>query len=349
MAVVEEFRSIAQDLYIVLVQKMHGARGVRSLKVLLNAIPIIYRYLDPETMSGPIVIIKNVHDDNLPNLPGAPSPVDVLSSEFIKEDAAGPILIQILTNGRLRLWSQYPVNPVMLSQDAIVYEYKDRAERIFVKGSERIVPKVGGVVHSSMFAVPCFSTLKEAFDHYRVHMAKVSSCKILSAVWFDDNRIFLKAGPEEEMRDSLLQFLAATLRGVEVRPEQNTGVTNPVDIKVKWLLANRIALIEIKWLGKSVDASGEIKNEYYDSRARAGAKQLAEYLDNNQQYAPDHITRGYLVVYDARRRGISKGTKVITQDDGLHYKHLDVEYKPKFHETRDDFEVPVRFFLEPRI
>ena len=349
MVNVEEFRSLAEELYLVTVQREYGTKGVTLLKRLLVALQNIYRYLDPENVLGSIVVMQSIDDDDVPPiLKAAPAPIEVLKPESIGEDASGPLLVQILANGQLRIWPKYTADCIELSKAAIVYEYKGKVERIFANGQPRTVPRVSAV-HASMFAIPCFSSLREAFEHYRVHMVKVSSCKILSNAWFDGNRIFLKAGPEEDMRDSLHQFLVSSLRGVEVRPEQNTGITNPVDIKVKWLFTNRIALIEIKWLGKSKDLSGAIKVKYTDNRARSGATQLAEYLDNNYQHAPDHVTRGYLVVFDARRWRTQAASTSIDRSNGLYYQHRDIEYDPKYHEIREDFESPVRFFMEPRI
>ena len=126
------------------------------------------------------------------------------------------------------------------------------------------------------------------------------------------------------------------------------GVSYPVDMKVTFNFSNRLALIEIKWLGSSIKPNGKLVS-HFDSRARSGAKQLADYLVKNRKQAPTHITRGYLVVFDGRRRRIKKHPKSIDNEDGGHYRHREIKFDPKYDEELDDFETPIRMFMEPII
>ena len=152
------------------------------------------------------------------------------------------------------------------------------------------------------------------------------------------------------MRDSLTQFLKITLRGAEVRPEQNTDESHTIDIKVTFTLTNRLALIEIKWLGKSVrKRPRKITATYSDERARVGAGRLADYLDWYMEQAPTRVTRGYLVVLDGRRHGLKIGTKTLGQQRARYYRNREIQFDPKYHETRDDFDEPLRMFMEPRL
>ena len=73
----------------------------------------------------------------------------------------------------------------------------------------------------------------------------------------------------------------------------------PWILKATWFMTNRLALIEIKWLGQSRDDTSR-KNNYSVVRAKSGAKQLADYMDADKVQAPTHESRGYLVVVDAR-------------------------------------------------
>lgn len=148
------------------------------------------------------------------------------------------------------------------------------------------------------------------------------------------------------MRNSLSYYLKARLRGVEVRPEQIVDSSHPVDIKVSWFLSNRLALIEIKWLGKARTKT-KISSEFSAARALEGASQLADYLDKNKVQAPTHKTRGYLVIIDGRRAKTKKQTKQINLADGNKYANMEIIYKPKYHDDRTDFEVPIRMFAEP--
>ncbi len=191
-------------------------------------------------------------------------------------------------------------------------------------------------VDSSYFAPPCFTDLTDALNHYKQNVARVSRCPFLMALWIDGNhRTILKAKPEADMRRSLENYLNNKLEGTDVKPEQNTSETNPVDIKVTWLNSNREALIEIKWLGKS-----ETTDYYYECRARDGALQLAEYLENNRQRSPNKQSKGYLVVFDARRKDVIPPSR----DSLFHYKEKEITYSQE--SSRNDFYA-FRFFMEP--
>src|SRR6266700_638480 len=192
-------------------------------------------------------------------------------------------------------------------------------------------------------------TQLSGWHHYKSHQVRYSSCPILQHIWHDNNRLFLKNAPEHFMRDSLTHFLKIRLRGsIEVRPEQIVDDSHPVDIKVTWFSTNRLALIEIKWLGTPMKPDGHRGNSYTDYRAREGAKQLVEYLEANLQQAPTHITRGYLVIIDCRRANLNDTTTTIDQQNGFHFRDREIRFNPEYHQQRKDFEKPIRMFAEPR-
>jgi hypothetical protein len=148
----------------------------------------------------------------------------------------------------------------------------------------------------------------------------------------------------------LHNFLYAFLRHdeIDLREEQNVNEKNPVDLKVVWRMENRSAIIEVKWLGKSIDIkTRKIKQTYSDGRAREGAKQLAEYLEWHRQQAAKEDTRGYLVIFDCRRNRLKTSATSVDKLGGLHYEKREVVYAPEYHKARDDFEEPIRMFLEP--
>lgn len=150
------------------------------------------------------------------------------------------------------------------------------------------------------------------------------------------------------MRDSLTQFLKDCVRGdVEVRPEQVVDRTHPVDIKVTWFMSNRLALIEIKWLGASKKRGGNKFTRHFAARAQKGARQLVDYLNANAVQAPQQDARGYLVIFDARRARVKPSTRSINHADGFKYEHSEIVFSPTYHEIRADFETPVRMFMEP--
>jgi hypothetical protein len=44
---------------------------------------------------------------------------------------------------------------------------------------------------------------------------------------------------------------------------------------------------------------------------------------------------------------VSLSTTTLIDDDGMKYAKAEIDYEPKFHEQRFDFEVPFRMFAEP--
>jgi hypothetical protein len=151
------------------------------------------------------------------------------------------------------------------------------------------------------------------------------------------------------MRRSLTQFLRNVLRSANVQPEQNVDETHPVDIHVSFLMTSQHAIIEIKWLGKSVAKDGGAGTAYAKGRALEGARQLAEYLDSTHQSSPHFGARGYLVVFDGRRAGLSDAVVDLDAANALHYEHADITYSPDYSASRDDFDPPMRMFLYPNL
>lgn len=118
-----------------------------------------------------------------------------------------------------------------------------------------------------------------------------------------DNPKLLKVKPEERFQKNLEQFLKdyCTDRVID---EVRNRYGERYDI---WVSTNedKIYVIEIKWLGKSITISGNIFDAYNNSeRAVDGAKQLIDYVDNAdvymRQFGEFNIHCGILVVFDAR-------------------------------------------------
>lgn len=341
-----EMRDIVHNLYVTMVVQQHGGPGGEALKQLLEALHKIYRWLEPESVREKLIVFKALSESNHP-LPRDKA-VLIQRPEGFAQHEGGPFIIQVLDSGEFLLWKEAAADLPQLADVAVVYEYANRSEHFFAKGERRKAPRID-TGYASVFAIPTFSSLRQALDAYRTVMARMSTCEILKTAWCEESRLFWKVKPEATMRRSLGQFLTSTLRDAEVRPEQIVDETHPVDIKVTWMLLNRLALIEIKWLGDSKDeATGKITTSYRQARAKDGAKQLSEYLDANREHAPERRTRGYLVVFDARRRGLSDDATEVARDNGLHYADDEIEYDPRYHETRTDFAEPVRFFMEPK-
>jgi hypothetical protein len=196
-----------------------------------------------------------------------------------------------------------------------------------------------------VFARATFSSLSDALVDYSTLAIRSSSCYIFGEAWDTPQRLFFSAGPEWRMRRSLQQFLSNRIRDVDVLPEQNVSETKPIDVKVMWNLTRSEALIEIKWLGKS-RSDGKVIG-HFDQRARDGAKQLAEYLDMYRTLNPHVSVKGYLVIIDGRRYGMKDDATSVSRENGMYYEKREIEFDPKFHELREDFQPPVRMFAEP--
>jgi hypothetical protein len=336
-------RDIAEAMYSRMVETNHGARGTRALRAVLEFVPAFYKHVAPETRRTRILVLKHLDDIPLGPLNDAIQCASLGHMPVLSEDE---VVVQILKSGQLLVSQTAVIDPMQVAEDCVVYTYENRAEMFYAGSASSLVinPAEG---YASIFAIPTFDNLKLALNEYRDKQARRTSCRILADVWKSQKRIIFRAGPEPTMRNSLTQFLKVCLRGdVEVRPEQIVDETHPVDIKVTWFMSNRLALIEIKWLGASGKGARTLVR-YSESRARDGAKQLADYLDGNAVQAPRQEARGYLVVFDGRRGGVKPSTRRINHANGFKYEHSEIVFFPKYHEIRSDFETPIRMFMEP--
>jgi hypothetical protein len=341
---IQATKEIFYNLYINMVCREHGEKGMEVLKEILESIHLIYQHVEPDNVNGEIVIFKTLDNGYYPI--ENDNRLEIYELFSLPQEINTPCIIQVLDNGRYYLWNNLCVDLERLAECSVVYKYVDGSEWFYARKSVSKVKKVCSSV-SSMFSNPTFKSLRSALEHYKIKLVRHCTCEILSQAWNDSNRIYFKNGPEIIMRKSLAQFLNSNMRDIEARPEQIVDETHPVDIKVTWTFSNRLALIEIKWLGTPRYEDGRIGRPYTDSRAREGAKQLAEYLDANIRLAPDHVSRGYLVVIDGRRRNIRTYTDRINQENGMFYSCREISYDPKYHEIRQDFEEPIRMFVEP--
>jgi hypothetical protein len=337
----DEFRRIQYDLYVPVIHAKHGDEGTNALLVVLEFLGRLFERIEPELLDVPLVVLNPLLGFDEEALPANPSVARDIPS--LVSMVRGPCVIRIRDRG-YECWSDKVIDPSVISSKAIVYCFEGRAERFVVDGEDLYV-RPFDTAQASVFARPTFGSLREALQRYH-NRVRTSACPLFKAAWEDDNRLFFRSRAEKEMRLSLHQYLATVLRDAEVRPEQNVDESHPVDIKVTWMFTTRLALIEIKWLGKSRDA-GRITAVHGNARAKKGAKQLADYLDKNRSQAPEHVTRGYLVVVDGRRRGLKPESTSVTQEDGLHYVGVEITFDPEYHKSRNDLDEPIRLFCEP--
>ncbi|MBW4706393.1 hypothetical protein KX928_01180 [Roseobacter sp. YSTF-M11] len=337
-----------------------GEDGVNSVLALINNLKMFFQRVPPESISGSLIVVMPIVDELPDPIPEAGDGIQNFNSfasimnADITPGSSETLIVQFRSGGiRIRRLEEN-VELSDFSQEAVVYRYEDRSEWFVFGSTVQEVPSLSPSLPSN-YCEPTAASLEEALDAY-VGMVRTSKCHILKEAWFlggDGPRLVLTNKPEHIMRQSLENHLSSRLaQGTNVRPEQNTDESHPVDLRVEWFNSAMTAIIEIKWLGMSTSESkdgSEKYTRYSASRARDGADQLAEYLDNEKTSAPERALRGYLVVFDARRKGVQSRHDRPGQGDATHYRDSEIPYDPDHAKLRPDFDVPRRFFLEPKL
>ena len=212
--------------------------------------------------------------------------------------------------------------------DVFSYSFRGKQNEYFELNTSKI--KIEDYVDPSMystFSCPTYADIDEALEEYYKNNARNSTCYILSNVWTDVTKQKLKEKPEDYFQKSLSQFLNTYLRGYTVKREQIVDDSHPVDIKATGPELSTVSLIEIKWIGDSE------KVTYRDARANEGASQLNGYLCASEVREPNINFKGYLTVFDARRK----------KDKKNYYDAVEIKYKNEYLEN-NKLELK-RFFL----
>jgi hypothetical protein len=336
---INKMKEIVQQLYLTAILREYGNEGGNQLRKILQGIHSVYDYVEPETITDSLVIFCSLQDDD--DIPAHLADAqhftyaEHLAQEYDAATRTGTAVIQILSNDEYRLWKNVIIDLNDLCSSAIVYVYRRRQDYFLIQGEEKPIVNPSRA-HASVFAIPTFRELRDALENYKRRMIRTSQCQIFSQAWGggeSSDRLFFINRPEATMRKSLWQYLTSVL-GAEVRPEQIVDESHPCDIKVTWMQTNRIALIEIKWLGKSIDNNGNITQNFSESRARDGARQLADYLDANRTQAPTHQTRGYLVIIDGRRWRLTHASTFVNSRNGFWYRDKEITFNPEYHNER---------------
>lgn len=123
----------------------------------------------------------------------------------------------------------------------------------------------------------------------------------------DNNHKLLFAAPEERFQNRLVRYLKNNCEE-SVQEEVRNADNDRYDV---WILTEdkKLFVIEIKWLGKSINVEGNISATYDKARFLDGAYQLKEYVDNSDTYSSlfkdIKIFLGILLSYDAREDDVS--------------------------------------------
>ena len=336
-------QAVCNETHMPMVHAVFGDPGVSAAFQIMETVRNLYKFIEPSRVTGRVVVYCQV-TANATSVPQGPA-VDFAG--FANRSLAD-IAFEIESDGRVYERNLDFQKLDELANSGVVYQNSHGNEEFMAGSQRKVVPRLDPSAQSQ-FCVPTLSSLSEGLQHYARENVRESTCYIFQQAWHDANRIFFKAAPETTMRRSLTQFLRNRLGGDhDVWPEQNVNEKNPVDIRVSPRFTNnRLMLIEIKWLGVSVAEDGHITARYANPRAQEGADQLAEYLDEQRQFAPSRVIHGYYVIIDGRRHEIKAGVTVISTANGMHFENLDLVFNPAQHSLRQDFDPPYRMFARP--
>ena len=341
-AYLDFLKASAKSAYVPILADDFGEESLLKVSLLSDQITAIYKNLRLRDFNS--ITFYYSFDERLNIDKVATSYAEAVSVEIFAGVNCTDLVIQI-TDDKVFYSTDWTLDPDAFRQDSIVYRLQGSNEFFYGKTQLSTLPTLPD--SESYFQFKTFKDLEEAFEEYEIKRARHSSCPYLKDIWTSPNRILFVPGPEEIMQESLYDFLSVRLRGSpEVMPEQNVDRSHPVDVKVTWKYSSHVALIEVKWLGKSLSDSGGVVTRT-DVDARDGATQLDEYLDSNLQYARTKVVSGYLVVFDGRRRGTKNDSSTVTKVNGEYYRNKHIVFHTKYDEIRDDFEKPRRFFMEP--
>jgi hypothetical protein len=340
---VDELVGIAKTIYVAQIGADMGDEGIAMLKSLLPVIRSVHLAVSTERISKGLVVICPADGDPT-CLPGPAQVFADASALTARFDGTTPLTVQMSSSG-LKVWTdEFNELP---SWGFLGYRYSiGHTETFFSLTGTYSAPTLTST--PTYFGEPYFRELRKALERYGTSWVKNSTCEIFRKAWLDDSRNVFAPSPEVWMRRSLVAHLRSRFREhTSIMPEQNVSETRPVDVKVTWGKFNRVALIEIKWLGKSArTGDSQTTQNFSAARAREGSRQLATYLNLYHVESPDEEARGYLVVYDARRWRLGLPSTSLSSVDATHYRNEDLPYEDAVLK-RPDFEYPLRFFCEP--
>ena len=313
------------------------------LKKLLRFLNAFYKDFPPEKIDGNFKLFYCATKNEIEGLRKSQALNQTNGS--LHEVIKFPSVILIYEDNDYEVWNETNLNKEDINGSYILGYELDEYESFFVNNT--MIRAEKSVANSrSIFSHPTYWDLEQAIKSYYFQKAKKCFCKFMEVAWKDEKRLIWNSGPEHLLRDSLYDYLRTVLRGAEVKREQNVNETNPVDIKVSWYLSRARGLIDIKWLGISVNETGKVTQRFSKARAQAGAIQLRNYIDISREENHDYHFVGYLVVFDGRRKNALKNNNDLS--DAFYYKEKDLEYSPNLLE-RKDLNLKSRLFIEPCI
>jgi hypothetical protein len=323
------------------VQKRFGDSGVERLVNLLDTAKELFRYVPHEWMHDGATVITPLDPQHVLHLEGGGRTVVGLHNLSGRTMRGVTVVIRGRDTFEVVEHADHRLYGVV---DVLTYRYiHGVSEEILVDGTPWPVEDTGW---PCAMAVPIFSSLEEALDTYVALHRRPEYCAHIEKAWRGANRLAFLPKPERHLRRSLFLALRTSVRSAHVEQEQNQDETKPVDIEVTWWNPGRVAIIEVKWLGRSGPEDEEFTTTYKERRAVDGLKQLADYLNRRDGSTPTVSVTGYLFVFDGRRQAVTYTDTSIDAERGLHFADLDPRYPAELLEM-PDIGRPFRLFLEP--
>lgn len=330
----------------------------KALEVVAKSLKEIYRYFEPSFFAGNFFVCKNLGDNPCFN---ESSGTLLYDKNILLNRTSGLMIIQVFNDrSKMILWETENPDELFKQKDTLTYHFYNNREYFFAN-EQKIDLTIKNF--GSRYATQ-FSDLLDALNNYSQIKILKSSCRHFSDSWADSKRLFFKGGgrgsniPEKFMQLSLHEYLSSypfDSRGISMESsrEYNTigDMTHPkpVDVKLIWREANRVAIIEIKFMGTVKPDSGGNPYTHQDPRANVGIMDIKEYHDAASTDSPTTLLKSYLLVIDGRRNNLQAAQTTINTTDGMHYKDVEIviDSDKKFHETIQGFEKPIRMFAEP--
>ncbi|GAB2800876.1 hypothetical protein GCM10027275_53630 [Rhabdobacter roseus] len=353
----DELMANVTNHYLIQVQKAFGEieGGARAVEIIVKSLKEIYRYFEPAYFNGSFFVLKHLKDQKLFDEGNAKV---IYDKNIFLNRTSGSFFIQVSATEQILMSESENFDVLLRDNHTLIYHYENNKEFLYANGSKIDITLYD---RGSRFASQ-YTELYSALQNYGINKIFNSSCSYFVKSWADENRLFFTGGgrgnniPEKFMQLSLYEFLSTSLdRGVSIDPVREFNIMGdatkpkPVDIKITWREANRVAIIELKFLGKVKPESGTIY-QYTDRRANEGIEQLKGYHDNLSSDSPKSILRSYLLVIDGRRNNLKDDDVRINYFDGMFFKdkEISIDTDKLYHLNIPSFEKVVKLFATPK-
>jgi hypothetical protein len=340
--------SIKSNYFIEIFEQTKNKEYIQIAYKIVSFVTDIYRIIEPSHFSGKLIVFKTLKDIPFEN----DSKEDFYDKGVLNHDYSSIIFKLQDEDTSPLFWkniSNDSITKLLNTNESFICYLFENQEEFFIVNNVKI--KIPNNFSCPSIYAPKFHDLKEALLVYKNDRVRTVSSKHFKDCWADNNRIYFKNKPEKNMQIALKEFLEDRIRGIKTAVrEYNLGASKPVDIRVFWSEANRAALLEVKWLGQSLNENGHLGTSYYNGRVDEGMRQIKEYIDLERGDTPTVITKGYLIVIDGRRRNISQSkVQKVSRKDGMHYSshELRIGNDLKYWTTHPNIGQPIRMFVEP--